>query len=126
VGTTFDVLLLSGDDFRLLTHTVCTNMSTHKIISVTLILVFQHFSTTVRIVAGLSLFFSEQCTAVTEGYEMTSVGSALGYALLVLAFGCCRKCVKICHNEIQQLFYVFSSKSVKTKIKLNVILSLNI
>jgi len=40
---------------------------------------------------------------------VTSVGSALGYALRVLAAGCCRRWVKICHKEIQHLFLVFCS-----------------
>jgi len=46
--------------------------------------------------------------------------------LCTACIGCwvLQKWVKICHKEIQQLFLVFSSKSIQTNIKLNVIVSL--
>jgi hypothetical protein len=48
MATSFDVLLLLGDDFRLLTHAVYMVVSMHTMTGVTLILEFQHFSTTVK------------------------------------------------------------------------------
>ena len=119
----FDVLLLLAADFRLVTHTVRTVVSTHTMTGVTVILEFQNFSITVKYVTSFWLFFVEQCTTVTESQQVTSVWCALGYALLVLAAGCCKRWVKFCHKEIQHLFLVFSSKSVPTNIKLNITVS---
>ena len=67
VGTIFDALLLSRDDWRLLTHIVRTVMSMHTTTSVTLILVFHYFSTTLKYVSGFWLSCLEQSTTVTQG-----------------------------------------------------------